>query len=202
VQKTVEAAEKIKPDAIAFDIDGVVADTMGLFIEIATHDFGIDGVRYENITSYTLEACEQLNIPADTIRDIIQQILDGTYRATLQPIDGAARVLRRISEFGTPLRFVTARPYPGPIRQWIQNTICLDADHIDIVATGSFEAKAEILQEKGISHFVEDRLETCFLLDAVGLRPILFRQPWNRKPHPFSEVGGWGDLESMIDFRP
>jgi uncharacterized protein len=201
VQTTAEAVEKIRPDVIAFDIDGVVADTMGLFIEIAAQDFGMVGIRYENITSYTLEACEQLAVPADTIRDIIGRILDGTYRATLAPIEGAARVLQRISASASPLRFVTARPYLGPIHQWFQRTMRFHADQIDIVATGSFEAKADILLQKGILYFVEDRLETCFLLASAGLRPILFRQPWNRKPHPFPEVANWDDLEAMIDFR-
>ena len=201
VQKTVQAADKISPDAIAFDIDGVIADTMGLFIEIASRDFGIDGLRHAQITSYTLEACEALSVPADIIREIIGRIMDGNYQATLKPIAGAVRVMQRISETVSPVRLVTARPYLGPIREWILETMGFEDDQVEITATGSFEAKAEILREHGISHFVEDRLETCFLLDSAGLQPILFRQPWNRKPHPFPEVGNWEDLESMIDFR-
>ncbi len=51
-----------------------------------------------------------------------------------------------------------------------------------------------------ITHFVDDRLETCFLLKEAGITPILYKQPWNRNPHPFIEVGSWKELESLIDF--
>jgi hypothetical protein len=47
---------------------------------------------------------------------------------------------------------------------------------------------------------VEDRLETCFPLQEAGITPVLFRQPWNRKSHPFMEVGTWKELESLIEF--
>jgi hypothetical protein len=56
------------------------------------------------------------------------------------------------------------------------------------------------LTERNISCFVEDRLETCYPLREAGVTPILFRQPWNRKRHPFTEVGSWQELESMIRF--
>ncbi|MEZ4524658.1 MAG: hypothetical protein R2941_01890 [Desulfobacterales bacterium] len=68
------------------------------------------------------------------------------------------------------------------------------------MATGSFEAKTEVLREKGVSHFVEDRLETCFLLKEEGITPLVFRQPWNREAHPFTEVGTWQELENLIAF--
>ena len=59
---------------------------------------------------------------------------------------------------------------------------------------------ADILSERNISYFVEDRLETCFPLQGAGITPILFKQPWNRKNHPFIEVGNWRELESLIKF--
>ena len=39
----------IDPAAIAFDIDGVVADTMSLFLEIARDVHHINHIRYEDI---------------------------------------------------------------------------------------------------------------------------------------------------------
>ena len=77
----------------------------------------------------------------------------------------------------------------------------LDSESVEVIATGSFEAKADVLLGKNISCFVEDRLETCFALKEKGITPVLFRQPWNRKKHPFVEVGNWEELEAMIDFR-
>ena len=57
-----------------------------------------------------------------------------------------------------------------------------------------------MLLEKNITCFVEDRLDTCYRLQDAGIRPIVFKQPWNREPHPFVEVGSWKQLEDLIDF--
>ncbi|GBC60162.1 haloacid dehalogenase [Desulfonema ishimotonii] len=187
----------IDPASVAFDIDGVVADTMGLFIDIAQSQYGLT-VQYEDITRYMLEDC--LDIDAGIIREIIEKLLDGNHDSALRPIEDAPRVLERLGTDHGPLCFVTARPEAEPIRLWMNRMLPVGASRIDIVATGSFEAKSEILKEKGISWFVEDRLETCFLLKEAGISPILFRQPWNRSRHPFTEVSNWQALESLIAF--
>ncbi len=67
--------------------------------------------------------------------------------------------------------------------------------------TISFEDKKDVLLDKKVAYFVEDRLETCFLLHDAGISPVVFKQPWNRKPHPFPEVGNWQELETMIAFE-
>jgi len=189
----------IDPKTVAFDIDGVVADTMNLFIDIAREDYRIDWIRYEDITLYQLEECPGLTIGKDVIDAIITQILDGTYTPALKSIAGASEVLSRLARNYGPVLFVTARPYPGPMQSWICDELSVPGDQVEIIATGSFDAKAEVLVERGVSHFVEDRLDTCFSLEAVGITPILFKQPWNRgEPHPFHEVGSWIELSAII----
>ena len=189
---------RIDPNRLGFDIDGVVADTMHLFLDIAREDFNIPGLRYEDITCYMLEEC--LNLEEAVIESIVVKLLDGSRDAGLRPIPGAPEVLKRLGADHGPVRFVTARPDDEAIREWMHRIMPLPPSHLDIVATGSFEAKATVLREKGVSHFVEDRLETCFLLQEEGLTPILFKQPWNREPHPFVEVEDWNELAALIDF--
>jgi len=186
----------VDPKAVAFDVDGVLADTMGLFLRIASEEYRIDRVSYEDITCYELREC--LPIDPKIIDAIIGRLLDGTYAHPLQPIPGAARVIGRLAETTGQVVFVTARPYPGPIEDWIQNHLGLLRDRFELVTTGAFEAKAQALLEKGIRHFVDDRLETCFHLQECGIDPIVFRQPWNRKPHPFREVASWEEIQSLI----
>ena len=86
------------------------------------------------------------------------------------------------------------------MRKWIGKTLRLDPASFEIIATGSHEAKAGILKERKILYFVEDRLETCFVLQDAGVQPVLFKQPWNREPHPFEEVGSWDELHARINF--
>ncbi|MGD9875228.1 5' nucleotidase, NT5C type [Desulfococcus sp.] len=191
-------ARVIDPASLAFDIDGVVADTMRLFIDIAREDYAITHIAYNDITHYMLEDC--LDISTAVIGEIIEKLLDGSRDEGLRPLRGAPEVLTRLESTFGPLCFVTARPTPEPIHQWMLKTLSVSASGVDITATGSFEAKADVLRERGRRYFVEDRLETCFDLERAGITPILFRQPWNRKAHPFIEVDSWQALEDLIAF--
>lgn len=190
----------IDPSTMAFDIDDVVADTMSLFLEIARHEYRLNGFRHEDITSYMVEDC--IDIDREILESIFSRIIDGNFSIPLLPLAGASQVLARIARYHQPLLFVTARPSLGAISDWIQRTLPLDPDGIDIVATGAFDAKADVLVHRKISYFLEDRLETCYSLKSAGITPILFKRPWNRKAHPFTEVGSWSELEEMIDFYP
>jgi uncharacterized HAD superfamily protein len=192
-------ANQIPAKQVAFDIDGVVADTMTLFVEIARQDFAVDHLRYEDIVSYSLHEC--LGIEESVLDAITQKLLDGDYSQPLYPINGAPEVLARLGQYFPPLLFVTARPYVGPIENWIHEMLSIPAADIEIVPTGSFEAKIDVLKAKGITFFVEDRLETCEILNEAGITPILFKQPWNRDNQNFTEVETWHDLERLIDFN-
>jgi hypothetical protein len=188
----------IHPRKVAFDIDGVVADTMQLFIDIAADVYGIDTVRYESITRYDLNTC--LDIGADIISDIVQRITEGNYPCCLEPISGAKRVLNRLRTFG-PILLVTARPKLGPIKAWVDQVLGADPDETEVIATGSFEAKPDVLLQKEVAFFVDDRLDTCFLLQQHDITPLVYVQPWNRESHPFLEVDGWRHLEMLIDWE-
>ncbi len=171
---------KIDPRSVAFDFDGVVADTMRLFLKVAREVHQIDHLKYDDFTCYNLQDC--IDIDAKTLDDIIDRLQEGRYSDPLEPIAGAPDVLKRLGEQHGPLVFITARPHAVPVDSWL-----------------NFEAKADILTRRGISFFVEDRLETCFQLQTVGVVPILFKQPWNRQQHPFTEVGSWRELEAILD---
>ena len=183
---------------MAFDIDGVLADTMTLFLDIAHQEFNVDGIRYKDITCYNLADC--LAIEPNIIDAVVTRILDGNYSAPLRPIEGAPEVLRRLGTHFGPVIFVTARPYLGPICDWIRETLALDPASIEVISTGSHEGKTNILLDRSISYFIDDRLETCFALQGAGVQPVLFKQPWNREPHPFVEVGTWDELQALIEF--
>jgi len=66
--------------------------------------------------------------------------------------------------------------------------------------TGVHTEKIPVLLEKGFKYFVEDRLETCPLLEQNGITPILFEQPWNKKPHLYHVVRDWEDISKLIDW--
>ena len=188
----------IDPNKIGFDIDGVLANTMQLFLDILWQVHGINHIGLEDITRYELAAC--LDIDPEIISAANQSIIDGDYSGRLEPIEGAAGVLKRLGAYG-PIRLITARPYPGPMTSWMAGLLPPDRYEVEITATGGFENKIDILKREKITYFVEDRIETCFLLQDQDITPILFAQPWNRESHPFVEVENWRQLERLIDWE-
>jgi len=189
----------IHPDAIAFDIDGVIADTMNLFIHIAKTEFNISNIDYNEITDYDLSKC--LDIEFKTIWDIIEIILSGKKDVHLKPIDGAKNFFHKLEAKTKKILLVTARPDDESIKSWIFKNIQIDPSKLKLIATGDFKEKAKILLKHKITHFVEDRLGTCYLLQEQGISPIIFSQPWNNKKHPFTKVNSWDELEKLIDLK-
>jgi uncharacterized HAD superfamily protein len=185
----------IRPGKIAFDIDGVFANTMALFLELARRDYGINHIQYEDITRYFLEEC--LDIEPEIIKVIIHRILEGDFKGELQPIEDSVRVLSEIAQEG-PLLFVTARPTLSPIKAWVNKMLPEPDFPIEVIATGTFEAKAHVLKARGIDYFVEDYLDICFMLNEQNISPIVFYQPWNRFPHPFHEVASWAEIRDLM----
>ncbi len=188
----------IDPRKIAFDIDGVIADTMGLFIDILHEHYNVHTVHYEDITDYQLEDC--LDLDPEVMAGAVDRIMDGNYRPILKPMDGAGRVLRRIGGSAGRILLITARHYAGPMGPWIEELLDGHRENSEIVATGAFDAKIDVLMQNGIDWFMEDRLETCHLLQEAGIAPIVFNQPWNSRPHDYLSVDSWAQLEQWIDF--
>lgn len=193
------AATPVVPfDAIAFDVDGVVADTMGKFIEIGRQEHGLADLHLAQITTYQLETCLG-HIDATLLQEMLTKLLSDSVTRSLQPMPGVAAVLAEIGRRHAPLLFVTAREQAEAIGDWL--CALLPAVPLEVVATGSFEAKQDVLLQHSKRFFVEDRLETCFLLQEIGIAPIVYRQPWNRRPHPFSEVGSWRQIAQMMNLK-
>jgi uncharacterized HAD superfamily protein len=188
----------IHPRAIAFDFDGVVADTFRLFIEIARSDYNVD-VEYEDITDYEFLKVVDMNF-ADAMK-IIDTLTYHPHELDLRPNRGAESVLARMA-LETSLLFVTARPIGRPVEMWFEkNMPLIQPEAITVMATSENTAKLPVLKEQGVAYFVDDRLDTCHLLSREGITPIVFDQPWNRQPHPFTTVKNWEDISRLINWE-
>jgi uncharacterized HAD superfamily protein len=159
-------------DRLAFDIDGVVADIMTTFLDLV--------------------------LEPEIIQTLIREIIDRPHELPIEPFPQAVPVLSRLAE-DIPLMFVTARDQAEPIQRWLNTTLApVPTRAIWVMATGDPDTKLHYLKAHAIDYFVEDRLETCFDLAKEGITPILFAQPWNRRPHPFLEVRDWQDLARLL----
>lgn len=188
---------KISPRDIAFDVDGVFADTFRIFVEVARNRYGYQ-VDYEGITEY--DFANVINIDERISDEIIRSLILNPLENGIKPIGGAVEVLTRLAVTG-PLLFVTARPEKMPILKWVHRYLPeVDAELIRIEATNTHHAKLSVLIEHGIRYFVDDRLETGYLLEKVFITPIIFEQPWNRKPHAFKVVRSWQEISELIEW--
>jgi uncharacterized HAD superfamily protein len=187
----------IPRDQLAFDIDGVVADIMTTFLTLVRERYNQGHhLRYEHLTTFYLEEC--LDLPPAAIEALIRELIDRPHELPVEPFPQAVSVLTRLAR-ETPLLFVTARDRARPIERWLrQNLAAVPPDAIRVLATGDPNAKIHYLKDLGIQYFVEDRLETCLQLAGHGITPIVFAQPWNRRPHPFHEVRDWPELAGLL----
>ena len=181
---------------IAFDFDGVVADTMGLFVEMIKSDYGRNDITLEAITDYDLTKC--LDISENILIDIGTKIMSENCADYLKPIEGSVDVLRRYIDNSEKLLIVTARPEKRPVELWVKKYLNADDSMFEVVATGDYNSKAEVLLASGKKYFIEDRIETCFYLKDKGLEPVVFVQPWNRKPNNFLEVNSWFEISEIF----
>lgn len=185
----------IRPNEIAFDVDGVVADTFRYFVYTAQNQYGC-AFDYEDITEYDFR--KVIDIEDAASEAIIQRVLEDPIRCGIEPLPGAVSSLTRLAR-KAPLLFVTARPEPEAILSWVLHHLAdVPEERIRLEATGTSENKSAVLKEYAVAYFVEDCLETGFLLDRDPVTPIIFDQPWNRKPHPFPTVSTWDQLVSMV----
>ena len=188
----------IEPRELAFDIDGVVADTMDVFVRLARERFGFAAMTKEDISCYNLYEC--LGIEKEVLDELICLTLDDEHTMQIPPMPGAREVLTELSR-GHPLRFVTARIWPESITEWLYQTLPgVSPERISVIASGAPELKPVILKELGVHYFVEDRVETCHQLKEAGIQPLLFVQPWNRNEPAdgFIRVENWAGLKEWV----
>ena len=190
--------KKIHPHELAFDVDGVFANTFQSFVDKARYQYGLQ-IYYDDITEYDYR--NVIKIDDDINEKLIQMVVNTPIETGVQPIEGAVDVLTRLSEI-TTLFFVTARSEKNNILQWIKKQLkTVNISDICLSATGTHLKKIPVLQKHGVKFFIEDRLETCYLLSEVSITPIVFEQPWNQTPHPFHTVKSWNEIAAMIEWE-
>jgi len=181
---------------VAFDIDGVVADTMALFVTLARERFHLKFLTKDHLTCYDLHRC----VPAarDVVDELICLTLDDEHTPLIPAMPGAVEVLTELARCG-PLRFVTARIWPESMVAWLERNLPeVPPERIQVIATGDPDAKLGILQRMNVRYFLEDRLETCHVLAKDGIQPLLFDQPWNRQWSPFPRIVAWRQFRDLI----
>ncbi len=189
---------KLRPECVGFDFDGVIADIGEAFIRLACSDHGYCSVKIEDLKSFQVEHC--LEIPADIIETIFNDILVDSLGIGLQPLPGAIETLARLAGCSN-VTVITARPDIRPVIDWFDYYCAPEnRNKIRLIATGDHDNKEGYIRTCNITHFIDDRTLTCLQLAEAGLNPIVFSQPWNHNQHNLPSVSSWEEIHALFSF--
>lgn len=187
--------EKIDPGRLGFDFDGVIADTADTFIRLACEEYGLCGIRKEDITNFEVEQC--LDVGPEIVHAIFTKILIDSVGTGLKPMTGAIEVLGELSELAT-VTVVTARLYAHPVHDWLEKMFPSSTlPRIRVVAMGTHDNKPRHIHDQKLRYFIDDRAETCLQLSQDGIQPFVFFQPWNENRHHLPVVNSWQEIRTL-----
>ncbi|MGQ9654240.1 MAG: 5' nucleotidase, NT5C type [Thermodesulfobacteriota bacterium] len=179
-----------------FDVDSVVGDLSTVLERVAWEVYGIRVSRAQ-FTEFRLERC--LPYEPGLVLQWINLALEPEWTDRMEPYPGAIEVLTMLAE-SQELRFVTARPRTEPLRSWLRRHLPkVSPERLKMEAVGNSGSKVRALRQWGVTHFVDDHLETCVELNDHGIVPIVFEQPWNAGRHGFTTIRDWWEIGRWIE---
>ncbi len=175
---------------IAFDVDGVVLNSIRIILEYVNR---VKGTKWmpADLLSWDLD---RLGIDMKTLWDGVDYMYS---KPRIEPYEGATEVLRRVyRETGTPLLFITGRRDLESARNQLE---ALDWDGCvpEIIVTGGTRYKLPYLLENSVDFIVEDDPEHIaqYLEQRIGVGLML--RPWNREVgiSVTERFSGWSEFE-------
>ena len=190
---------KISPHEIGFDFDGVIADTTAAFIRLACEKYDYCSFTAADITSFDVEEC--LKMPSDLVKRIFLDILEDSLGSGLEPMADAVEVISAMAA-ETRVTVITARHLHQPVADWFDLFFApRSRNAINLIAMGDHDDKLRYIQEHKLRYFVDDRAETCQLLAAADIQPLVYDQPWNRNRHNLQTVANWQEIRAMLQLN-
>ncbi len=189
--------KKIHPATLGLDFDGVIGDIGEAFLRVACTQHGYCDIDINAITNFTVEGCTV--IPSETVIQIFIDIMEDSLGTGLKPLPGAMQALQQFAKEGR-VTIITARTIKEPVALWLEHFLDPETcSKIDIIAMSDHDNKVNFCKERGLTHFMDDRGETCQQMQDAGILPILFRQPWNLRFENFITVNNWQEVLKLTD---
>lgn len=163
---------------VLVDVDGVVADLMGGFELFIRDRFRLE-LRPREITTFKIvnsPAHQQLHGQVDLNRQLADFLaLPNVYHDYVDLVPGAQAGILELIDAGVEVAFVTATLHESPESyaskyRWLTKRF----GRMPVISCPA-EQKHWFTADYG----VDDRADTCDRWRDAGIRPLLFRQPWN-----------------------
>ncbi len=174
------------------DVDGVVADLMGGFERFFLERTGerIDSSLSTTHSISKSPAHANLNSRFDLKRLVDQYLgLPDVYQDYIGLVPDASWAIRELDRRGHEVGFVTAILKAAP-SSYVSKARWLDEHFPGIpLLTAASEEKHWVTGDRAI----DDRYDTCFRWEQVGVRTLLFRRSWNEAP-PGTRSYDWREI--------
>ncbi|MDA8405379.1 MAG: hypothetical protein M0T73_00755 [Deltaproteobacteria bacterium] len=178
---------------IAFDIDGVVLQSINIILD---HVKTVTGVRIppSSLLSWDLE-------PLGIDPMILMDAVDYMYSmAAIEPYEGAVETLKNVYEItGSPLLFITGRSDLESARHQLES-LPWNGKRPEMIVTGGSRDKRNYLRETGAEFIIEDdELHLGdYLSEGVGVGLMI--QPWNRtcKTPVTARFDDWIEIDQWL----
>ena len=178
---------------IVLDLDGVLADFHGKIVEECGPPvtFGWDFKTWYPRTTKVRGLRSAIAWSRDKPWEKADALcrLPSTYE-NLQPLPGARKGVRALSQAGHKLYVVTARPgnCAEVTFEWCGRWLPRDLE--DVIVVSGWKNKLPILRKINPHIVLDDNAETVLELRKAGLHAVVFNQPWNVSVPP-PRVDGW-----------
>lgn len=183
---------------IGFDIDGVLADFSGRFVEIANTMFGTSYKASEQPNwDYEQFSKEQVDKVWEVIRTT-NNFWENLYSIEPDKTLGAVEVSH------TPI-FITSRvPVAGDSIESQTQTWLLERKFVTfptVLVVPHYSKKLPLMQALELDSYIDDKPETVEQLQAVGLNCYIFDQPYNQKVTCAPRVKSIADYISDVEAK-
>ncbi len=178
---------------IAFDVDGVVLNSIDYILEHINRALGMN-LTQSHLFSWQLEG---LGVDFTTMWDAVYYMYSQPY---IEPYQGAVDVLTRIHHAtGDPLLFITGRREPDTALRQLR-ALKWNSTPPEMIVTGGDRDKRIYLAEKDVHFIVEDDVEYVEQYVEAGIGFGMMRRPWNKETKaPVTRIfNGWNDLENWF----
>ncbi len=178
---------------IAFDVDGVVLNSIELILDRINEKKGT-ALQPDQLFTWDLEA---QGLDFATLRDAVHHMYSQPY---IGPYEGAVEVLSRVHRVtGAPLLFITGRSDPDSAEKQLR-VLPWKGTPPEMVVIGGNRDKRPYLSDVGVDFMIEDDPE--YLKDYIdmGIGVGIMLRPWNYTVSiPSARTfGSWPDLQKWF----
>lgn len=189
---------------IAIDVDDVLADFSGAFIEFQKKEYNLDLEPIKKLL-YGSEWMNSVNLSKEEGIRRIMEFVESDRTKNLQTVKGSQSAIEKL---GKKFKLVALTGRPASVaevtKKWLEENFSNSFSDFLITDAHIFHEgkkdKGEMCIENGIKLLIDDLPQYCMECASVDVHSFLFSQPHNQyfDEHEYSEITRMNSWEDVI----